>query len=187
MRLRKKPLFQRITLRLDGTIKLTAYADDVNLYVTQSSDINIINSILSTYQSVSNAKVNWTKSYGLKMNGWDVGLNCKLGISWNTKEQSFYVYFWGGDDAIDKHWTLVEEKVNSVIERWTFFSKGLYFIGRILVVNSICASKLWYNISVLHKIIYRPFKRYSLILYGYIVIEVIVIYYINVNRKAVWV
>ena len=75
---------------MDGTIKLTAYADAVNLYVTQSSDINIINSILSTYQSVSNAKVNWTKSCGLKMNGWDVGLNCKLGISWNTKEQSFF-------------------------------------------------------------------------------------------------
>ena len=95
MRLRNEPPFQRITLPLDGTIKLTAYADDVNLYVTQSSDINIINSILSTYQSVSNAKVNWTKSCGLKMNGWDVGLNCKLGISWKTKEQSLYVYFWG--------------------------------------------------------------------------------------------
>ena len=89
MRLRNEPLFQGITLPLDGTIKLTAYADDVNLYVTQSSDINIINSILSTYQSVSNAKVNWNKSCGLKINGWDVGLNCKLGISWNTKEQSF--------------------------------------------------------------------------------------------------
>ena len=89
MRLRNEPLFKEITLPLDGTIKLTAYADDVNLYVTQSSDINIINSILSTYQSVSNAKVNWTKSCGLKINGWDVGLNCKLGISWNTQEQSF--------------------------------------------------------------------------------------------------
>ena len=47
MRLRNEPLFQRITLPLDGTIELTAYTDDVNLYVTQSSDINIINSILS--------------------------------------------------------------------------------------------------------------------------------------------
>ena len=95
MRLRNEPLFQGITLRLDGTFKLTAYADDGNLYVTQFSDINIINSILSTYQSVSYAKVNWTKSCGLKMNGWDVGLNCKLDISWNTKEKSFYVYFGG--------------------------------------------------------------------------------------------
>ena len=24
------------------------------------------------------------------MNGWDVGLNCKLGISWNTKEHIFF-------------------------------------------------------------------------------------------------
>ena len=137
---------------MDDTIKLTAYADDVNLYVTQSSDINIINSILSTYQSVSNAKVNWTKSCGLKMNGWDVGLSCKLGISWNTKEQSFLgVFFFGGggDDAIAKNLTLVEGKVNSVIKSWTFFSNGLSFIGRVLVLNSLCASKLWYIILVL--------------------------------------
>ena len=97
---------------MDGTIKLTANADDVNVYVIQSSDINIINSILSAYQSVSNAKVNWTKSCGLKMNGWDVGLNCKQDISWNTKEQSFLGVFFGGDDAIAKNWTLMEEKVN---------------------------------------------------------------------------
>ena len=75
MRLRNEPLFQGITLSLDGTIKLTAYTDDVNLYVTQSSDINIINSILSTYQSMSTAKVNWTKSCGLKINGCDSTVN----------------------------------------------------------------------------------------------------------------
>ena len=46
----------------------------INLYVTHSSDINTINNIHSKYHSVSNAKVNWTKSCGLKMNGWDVGL-----------------------------------------------------------------------------------------------------------------
>ena len=149
MRLHNEPLFQGITLPLDGTIKLTAYAEYVNLYVTQSCDINIINSILSTYQSVSNAKVNWTKSYGLKMNGWDVGLNCKLGISWNTKEQKYVRCILGGDDAIAKKLTLVEVKVNSVIKSWTLFSKGLSFIGRVLVVKSLCASKLWYIISVL--------------------------------------
>ena len=80
LRLRNEPLLQRITSPLDGTIKLTLYADNVNLYVTQSSDINIINSILSTFQLVSNAKVNRIKSCGLNMNGWDVGLNCKRGI-----------------------------------------------------------------------------------------------------------
>ena len=55
----------------------------------------------------------------------------------------------GGDDAIAKNRTLVEEKVNSVIKSWTFFSKGLSFIGRVLVVNSLWASKLLYIISVL--------------------------------------
>ena len=55
----------------------------------------------------------------------------------------------GGDDAITNNWTLVEENVNSVIKSWTFFSKGLSFIGRVLVVNSLCVSKLWHIISVL--------------------------------------
>ena len=64
------------------------------------------------------------------------------------KRTEFLGVFLGGDDAIAKYWTLVEEKVNSVIKSWTFFSKGS-FIGRVLVVNSLCASKLWYIISVL--------------------------------------
>ena len=55
----------------------------------------------------------------------------------------------GGDDAIAKNWTLVEERVNSIIKSLTFFSKGLSFIGSVLVVNSLCASTLWYIISVL--------------------------------------
>ena len=65
------------------------------------------------------------------------------------KRTEFLGVFLGGDDAIAKNWTLVEENVNSVIKSWTFFSKGLSFIGRVLVVNSLCASKLWYIISVL--------------------------------------
>ena len=65
------------------------------------------------------------------------------------KRTEFLDVFLGGDDAIAKNWTLVEEKVNSVIKSWTFFSKRLSFIGRVLVVNSLCASKLWYIISVL--------------------------------------
>ena len=65
------------------------------------------------------------------------------------KRTEFLGVFLGGDDVIAKNWTLVEEKVNSVIKNWTFFSKGLSFIGRVLVVNSLCASKLWYIISVL--------------------------------------
>ena len=31
--------------------------------------------------------------------------------------------FWGGYDAIAKHLTLLERKVNSVIKNWTFISR----------------------------------------------------------------
>ena len=37
------------------------------------------------------------------MNGWNVGLNCKLGISWNAKEQKLLGVFLEGDDAIAKN------------------------------------------------------------------------------------
>ena len=57
------------------------------------------------------------------------------------RTQCIAVCFWG-DDAIAINWTLVEEKVNSVIKSWSFFSMGLSFSGRVLNVNSLCASKL---------------------------------------------
>ena len=65
------------------------------------------------------------------------------------KRTEFLGVFLGGDDAIAKKLTLVEERVNSVIKSWTLLSKGLSFIGRVLVVKSLCASKLGYIISVL--------------------------------------
>ena len=119
MRLRNEPLFKVLLyhwiaqLNYQRTLMMLMYMS------LKSSDINTINRILSTYQSVSNAKVNWTKSWGLKMNDWDVVLSCKLGISWNTKEL-LGVFLWG-DDAIAKNWTFVEENVDSVIKSWTFF------------------------------------------------------------------
>ena len=48
-------------------------------------------------------------------------LDCKLGITWNTKEQKYLEVFLEGDDVIVKKMTLVEENVNSVIKSWTFF------------------------------------------------------------------
>ena len=74
---------------------------------------------------------------------------------WNIIGHDLHdVFFFGGggDDAIAKNLTLMEENVSSFIKRLTFFSKGVpvSFIGRVLVVvNSLCASKLWYIISVL--------------------------------------
>ena len=80
------------------------YADDVNLYVSQSSDINIINIILSTYQSVYNAKVNCTNSCGVKMNGWDVDSAVNQVYHGMQKNEKCRYTFWGEDDAIAKKW-----------------------------------------------------------------------------------
>ena len=106
------------------------------LYVTQAIDIHIINSKLFTYQAVSNAKVNCAKSCCLNMNGWAVGLNCKLGISWNT------FLGWGNDDTVKKL-TLVEDNGNSVInapndtsyKRWSCHS-GLKLLCKLCWTSS---------------------------------------------------
>ena len=49
------------------------------------------------------------------MNGWDVGRNCTLRISWNTKYQKVVGVFLGEIRLLLKKLTLLEEKVNSVI------------------------------------------------------------------------
>ena len=48
------------------------------------------------------AKVNWTKSCGLKINGWDVGLNCKLGKIYHGIQKIKIVVYYIGAAASTK-------------------------------------------------------------------------------------
>ena len=73
---------------------------------------------MAMYKNVSNAKVNWAKSCGLKMNSWT-----QLYTRYIMEYKRTTYFLGGGDDAIATNLTLVAEKVNSVIKSWPFVLK----------------------------------------------------------------
>jgi len=44
---------------------LSAYADDITVFVNNAGDINCLSEALSLYEKASSAKVNWAKSEAL--------------------------------------------------------------------------------------------------------------------------
>jgi len=47
---------------LDSKMFLSAYADDITVFVNHTQDIKCLSEVLSLYEKASSAKVNWAKS-----------------------------------------------------------------------------------------------------------------------------
>jgi len=78
-----EPMLQTFRANLKGVsipncekvVKLSAYADDIVLFVKEQSNVSKITAISSDFMVVSSAKVNWNKSEAiLKVENWPHGL-----------------------------------------------------------------------------------------------------------------
>ncbi len=49
---------------------MSAYADDVNIFISGQNDIQILCKNLNLYEKSSSAKVNWAKCDGFAVGSW---------------------------------------------------------------------------------------------------------------------
>ncbi len=54
----------------DSPLVVSAYADDINIFVKNENDIHTITKALKCYEKASSSKVNWDKSEALKVGQW---------------------------------------------------------------------------------------------------------------------
>ena len=148
--LRKSIAFTGLRLPLDGVCKLSAYADDVTLFLSQPTDIVAIQALIQSYESVSNAKVNWQKTCGLSLGGWNIARSTQLMPGkWSIEGIKVLGVHLGNANYTDNNWVQLENKINRVVNKWSYYAKGLSFKGRILILNVLCASNLWHVVRVL--------------------------------------
>ena len=55
---------------LDRPLTVSAYADDVNIFVSSQGDVQCLQDTLSLYEKASSARVNWAKSEALLVGQW---------------------------------------------------------------------------------------------------------------------
>lgn len=132
-------------------IIVSAYADDVTVFVNHAKDIKALSNQLDVYEKASSAKVNWDKSEAF----W-AGQHFSEGfpqlpgnLSWKTEGLKILGIYLGSSEYQKLNWEGVEERVCTRLSRWNWLLPQLSYRGRVLVANNLVASTLWHKLGVL--------------------------------------
>uniref|UniRef100_H3BW47 Reverse transcriptase domain-containing protein n=1 Tax=Tetraodon nigroviridis TaxID=99883 RepID=H3BW47_TETNG len=129
---------------------VSAYADDVSLFVTSQRDVDCLQDTLALYEKASSARVNWAKSEALLVGQWrgQVVPSLPGGLEWSKDGLKILGVFLGTEKYQLKNWEGVRETVRAKLSKWERLLPQLSYRGRVLVAN-LAASTLWHRLNVL--------------------------------------
>ena len=132
----------------DGTIlKIMAYADDVNLWINNSTEIQEIFNIYKSYGTASGAKLNKQKTEILKLGKY--GHN-KLSAEWEVYIKNgvkILGIYYSNDKMMDTNYGKKLDKIKEEIRYLK--NRNLTLYGKANVINTLLISKLQYIIKII--------------------------------------
>ncbi len=128
---------------------LSAYADDITVFITGKEDITILTNIINLYEKASSAKVNWTKSEGFMVGNVQNLPQLSGGLQWKKDGLKILGIFFGNEQFQRKNWEGLIEKVSGRLSKWRWLLPQLSYRGRVLVANNLAASILWHKTIVM--------------------------------------
>ncbi|KAJ3599422.1 hypothetical protein NHX12_033385 [Muraenolepis orangiensis] len=130
---------------------LSAYADDVSIFVSSQRDVQCLQDTLSLYERASSARVNWAKSSALLLGRWREQVVPSLpgGLQWETEGLKVLGVFLGTEAFKAKNWEGAKEKVCARLSKWKWLLPQMSYRGRVLVANTLVASTLWHRLMAL--------------------------------------
>lgn len=132
------------------SISLSAYADDVLVFVNQPNDVKVLMSILDDFRKLSSAKVNLEKSEAIQIGDWKRGcFPLPPGLVWKKGGFKYLGFFLGDEVTVQKNWEGIIEKVKGRLEKWKWLIPNMSYRGRTLVINNLIASSLWHKLTCL--------------------------------------
>jgi len=130
-------------------VVLSAYADDITVFITEKEDIEILTKTIELYEKASSAKVNWTKSEGFMIGNLENFPQLPGRLQWKKDGLKILGVFLGNDQFQKKNWEGLVEKVSARLSKWRWLLPQLSYRGRVLVVNNLAASILWHRTMVM--------------------------------------
>uniref|UniRef100_A0A669BQM4 Reverse transcriptase domain-containing protein n=1 Tax=Oreochromis niloticus TaxID=8128 RepID=A0A669BQM4_ORENI len=132
-------------------VVVSAYADDVNVFITDQKDVQELQECLVLYGNASSARVNWDKSEACLVGQWDLSSIPKLpgNLRWGRRGINTLGVYLGSGDFVKQNWEGVREKVEAKLSKWNRLLPYLSYRGRVLVANNLVASSLWHRLLVL--------------------------------------
>ena len=131
-------------------VKSSGYADDVDSFLTRDSEFQALARFLNLYERASSAKVNYVKSEGLWCGSWRGRLDTPLDLRWTSEGLKCLGVFLGNSEAFERrNWDGLLEDVQQRLSKWKLLFRHLSIKGRVILVNSLAASKLWHKLQAL--------------------------------------
>ena len=136
-------------IKIENTdmVKLSAYADDITIFITSNSSFEYLGNIIKLYEQASGAKINFTKSQGLWCGEWISRNDNPLNLCWRNDFLKVLGVHLGNIDCTQLNFSSIPEKIRTVLLNWKPVVKTLSYRGRSLIINQLCASKLWHVLN----------------------------------------
>ena len=134
-------------------VKISMYADDITVFLTDVNDIKCVLDILRKFSKVSGLKLNSTKTEAMwigsnkKCNRKPVDLRWKLYPCNNVKALGVNFSTTTPLNEVHQNWDSKVDKINNIIKVWKM--RNLTMVGKILITKSLLSSQLTYVSSVL--------------------------------------
>ncbi|KAJ4946628.1 hypothetical protein JOQ06_024291, partial [Pogonophryne albipinna] len=151
-----EPLLNKIRSKLQGLflpgfsggMVLSAYADDVIVFIRDQKDTDMLVNIVRDFSSASAARVNWRKSEALAVGEWSGGLPAlPQNMIWKKDGLKYLGVFLGNKSIVLRNWEDVIGKIEGKLSKWKWLLPQISFKGRVLVLNNLVASQLWHRLT----------------------------------------
>ena len=118
-RIRMDPMITGIPL--PGTpipCKISQYADDTNLFISDTESVRKILILVELYELVSGAKLNKSKTFGMWLGRWSGRSDHLCNLKWSSECQTFYGVYFGTDDGDYKNWKIIIDKFQKCVNMY---------------------------------------------------------------------
>ena len=141
------PVLRGIAVPGPVRAKVSAYADDVTVFVSRGEDIVAVKEALARYEFVTGAKINCEKSEGVRLGLWRSASPLPGPFSLGNGPIKILGVWFGPDLQIEKNWSEVQTKVETRIREW--FRRRLSLKGRAEACATYIFPLILYRLAVL--------------------------------------
>ena len=107
-----------ITFVSRGRARVSAFADDITVFVSLRSDIRAVKKAVAKYEEVARAKVNFDKSEGLQLGAGRGGVPLPGPFRWSDGPVRILGVWFRGDLQLKRNWSEVKTKVEAQVATW---------------------------------------------------------------------
>ena len=127
---------------------LSQYADDTSVVVMSDDAITATFEVYDLYERGSGAKLNLAKCKGLWLGTWNGRTHPPVAIEWGSVKVKILGVFLGPFVSGEDNWRPRITAVQNVLSSW--HQRSLSYCGKVLVINALALSRIWYVASVIH-------------------------------------